>query len=135
MLAYLLVIAGANTVQSHRTRGVHGGQNIRINSSHHAVIVLLLSRTEIALVLQVNIPVSLVLIHDAANFRVRAGILQIVQDRRVLRGSLEFEVVAGQVTVSQLINVGATVLGVVHNDVVLGHNLRDLVNDVHLILI
>ena len=43
--------------------------------------------------------------------------------------------VAGQVAVSQRVNVGATIPGVIHNGVTLGHDLRDLVNDVHLILV
>ena len=82
-----------------------------------------------------HVPVDVVLVHDAADFRVRAGILQILQDWLILRGGLELEVVAGQVTVSQRVNVGATVPGVVRNDVALGNDLLDLVNDVHLILV
>ena len=90
--------------------GVHRGQNIRIDSGHQAVVVLLLAGAKVALVFRCTYQWAYT-VHLAADLRVRAGILKSLMIAAYFGEVLNSKVVAGQVAVGQRVNVGAAVLG------------------------
>lgn len=87
----LRVITRGDTVQNNRARRIYRCHQISGASLHQSIVILLGTRAEVQLVLHMYVPISTVLLYLTTHLGVRGGILQIIDDCRVLRRGLELK--------------------------------------------